>query len=240
MWRGFMLNSSAIENLSLNDIPEFMIIFSGGLLIALLIMVDIFTFIFSDEEILKIVRINDQYSFNFVEVRINSKLQVTGQITNRQIPWKGVRDVIASNDFKELKLVFDTDESLKIKDDSVNYYLLLHKIPDYPSFDKDNFFKFLSELETCSTCGMIAEHQRKCRSCSADSSKVMVNDSHEDNLKEAQILHFLNQINENEPLDFFKEMNNGFKKDKTWKPLIDEKDISKFIEEMEKTVANNA
>jgi hypothetical protein len=199
-WEGLIVeiieNRSSFQDLWAYILPGFAIVL-------ILVSLDLLTLIFQDDRLVKLISFNDEFSFNIIEERANWNYDFTGKVVDKRVHWNSIKDVEIFDNFEGIKIRLDTGNLVKIQYDYENFYLLLIKLSDNTSFDKERYSKFSNDLEACPICGMIAKFNTKCYSCLAQFPEGNI--EMDVNLKEAQILYFILQMDKKNNVNFFKK-----------------------------------
>jgi len=174
---------------------------------------------------------------NYINIRLVNDINDSGftlvhNQKKRRIQWKNVSSIHLINN-KVLLVRLKNFKEIKIENNYGRWYALLKEISN-SNIERRGVDEFLKKtfnnLFTCKVCGMVALNKEKCLSCRSSRFNIKLEQEFENEIEyiKSEQLELFCTVEEDEKVDFYEEQNDGFVRDKNWKPMVSKEEVKEF------------
>lgn len=134
--------------------------------------------------------------------------------------WKEITDIYFSEDKKEV-ILQNADKIIVLKNNFMGWYEFIQNVPHhFANFDFQYVITFMSALQPCEICGIIAVNENECLVCENTAWHNEIADPRTEYLKAKQLQLYSELLKEGKEIKQHAEPEHGFQADKNWKLYI--------------------
>lgn len=175
--------------------------------------------------------INEEY-FTIGEIGFNEEMESV--FSDREVQWSELKSIKFNPNKEDVVVTLNNGEHFDVPVDTSGLVAFFKYVPAEMNDAEQTAYieQIYSELSSCKVCGNIAVWQGQCNVCHTDQEDVTDgNPESELALIKEEQLHLFATYEEDEPIDWEFHVDENFKRDPSWKLLVNEKEVIEFSKE---------